>query len=73
MAAQAAVLADERPVHPVFAECFVDHGAVTSPAQLISRLFDPQRVRRRSFLMALVAHFIGDGLMNGLIKHPAVV
>ena len=61
------------PMDPVLAECLIDHRAMASPAQLVPRLFGRKRIRGRWILMALIAHLIGNRLVNVRVEHPSSI
>jgi hypothetical protein len=61
------------PVDPVLAERLIDHRAMASPAQFIARLFGRKGIRGRWVFMALIAHFIGNRLVNVRVEHPSPI
>jgi len=61
------------PMDPVLAECLVDHRAMASPAQLVSRLFGRKGFRGSRVFMALIAHLIGNGPVDVRVEHPSLI
>ena len=56
---KAACSIKQRPMQAIFRQGLIDHVAVTAEAELITRFFGLERVRRGWIFMALVAHFLG--------------
>ena len=73
VAVQAARFVQQRPVHPVLAEHVVQLGAVASAAQLEPRPFRREGRGRRCIFMALIAHLIGNRLVNVRVEHPCPI
>lgn len=67
MAAQAALLGNQRPVQMILPDRLVDHFTMARPAQLETFFFGPEGVRGCWFFMTLVAHLVCDRLVNGIV------
>jgi hypothetical protein len=68
-----ACLVHDGPMHPVLAECLVDHRAMASPAQLVPFLFGRKGLWRRWIFMALIAHLIGNRPVNIREEHACFI
>ncbi len=61
------------PMDPVLAEGLIHHRAMASPAELVPRFFGRKGLRGRWVFMALIAHLIGNGLMEVRVEYPSPI
>jgi len=64
MTVQTAHFIHQRPVHPIFTECFIHHIAVAPSTQLIPCPLSFKWGRRSGCFMALVTHPVGHRSVN---------